>query len=427
MSSDDSDRKPSSLLEGTESELLNTEPSESEFLAVLARKQSRAGELLDRLSDGQKRLGYYHTMREILQQSWTWLDTCARVTACTADLRRAVHGIRGLVLTGSGSSEYAGECVRMVLQKELGVTAQSIGGGVLLTHGRAALPAERPVLIVSLARSGDSPESVGAVASMLENDPGTRHLVLTCNKDGALATTWADDSRIQVILLDDRTNDRSLAMTSSLTNLVLAARYLGLLTAPDVYRCICERLGLICRAMFLDSFDAIADVAGRRFDRVVYLGSGSRWGAARESALKMLEMTAGRVNTMSETWLGLRHGPMSYIDPKTLVVCFFSSDPLLRAYESDLLEELNRKQLGLARVIVGEDIPSALVRTQDLVIETPGIFQIGDENAAVLDVVVGQLLAFNRCLRERLQPDSPSEDGVVNRVVESFTVHDQAK
>ena len=38
----------------------------------------------------------------------------------------------------------------------------------------------------------------------------------------------------------------------------------------------------------------------------------------------MLEMTAGRVIAISETCLGLRHGPMSMVHGDALVVCFLS-------------------------------------------------------------------------------------------------------
>jgi len=106
-----------------------------------------------------------------------------------------------------------------------------------------------------------------------------------------------------------------------------------------------------------------------------------------------------------------------------LVVCFVSSDPRLRAYESDLIRELDRKELGLAKVIVGENVPARLCRQGDTVIECPGLAEIGDENAPVLDVIVGQLLATFRCLEEGLRPDAPSESGVIHRVVESFPVH----
>jgi tagatose-6-phosphate ketose/aldose isomerase len=137
----------------------------------------------------------------------------------------------------------------------------------------------------------------------------------------------------------------------------------------------------------------------------------------------MLEMTAGRVSTLPETFLGLRHGPMSYIHLDSLLVCFLSSDPGVRVYEVDLIRELDRKQLGSSKLIVGENIPGDLLHEGDVSIECPGLASLGDENACLVHVVVGQLLAFFRCLKEGLRPDSPSEHGVISRVVESFTLH----
>jgi tagatose-6-phosphate ketose/aldose isomerase len=137
----------------------------------------------------------------------------------------------------------------------------------------------------------------------------------------------------------------------------------------------------------------------------------------------MLEMTAGRDTTLCETYLGLRHGPMSYIHKDTLIVCFLSSDPTTRAYEADLLGELDQKELGLLKLIIGEDVPKELVRANDVVLECPGLRKLRDENAPIIDAVVGQLLGFFRCLQEGLRPDSPSEDGIINRVVQSFTLH----
>jgi tagatose-6-phosphate ketose/aldose isomerase len=137
----------------------------------------------------------------------------------------------------------------------------------------------------------------------------------------------------------------------------------------------------------------------------------------------MLEMTAGSVPTLCDSYLGFRHGPMSFAHSDTLIVCFLSSDPLLRAYESDLLQELNDKELGLLKVIVGEEIPRELARSNDVLLECTGLSAIGDDDSAVIHVIVGQLLAFFRCLQEGLRPDSPSEDGVINRVVQSFKLH----
>jgi tagatose-6-phosphate ketose/aldose isomerase len=309
------------------------------------------------------------------------------------------------------------------MQKELCVNAQAIAGGTLLTHGSQAVSIGRPGLMVSIARSGDSPESVGALALMLKTEPELRHLVLTCNRQGSLANSFRSDSRVRVIALDDATNDRSLVMTSSFTNLVLAARFLGLVDDPARYLSICTTLSHAAATLLQEHLGTLAQTGKAPYRRVLYLGSGPRFAGARETALKMLEMTAGRVTTSCETYLGLRHGPMSAVSEDTLMVCFISSDPQVRAYEADVLRELAQKQLGLFRVIAGRDVPSDLVGAHDVEIPYRGTGDLGDDEMPVLDAIVGQLLGFFRCLQEGLSPDSPSQSGVIQRVVQSFPLH----
>jgi len=298
-----------------------------------------------------------------------------------------------------------------------------VGGGDLLTHpGSAALPG-RPCLLVSIARSGNSPESAAAVEHLLARDPQCRHLFVTCNSQGRLATAYREEPRARTLILHDRTNDRSLVMTSSFTNMVLASRFLGFLDRPDEYRAMVDRLIKVARAVLMDYHDVLAGVARGDFLYAVYLGAGCRFGAAREASLKMMEMSAGSTRTMVDTFLGLRHGPMAAIRDDTLIVCFLSADPLARAYEMDLIRELDRKNLGRCKILVGEDIPRELLRREDVAVECPGLNDAGDDNAAVIDVLVGQLLAFYHCIGMGLMPDAPSPDGVISRVVESFHIH----
>jgi tagatose-6-phosphate ketose/aldose isomerase len=381
---------------------------------------------MSRSEQEQKAAGYFHTLREILQQPATWLQTGKQMLSLSGELLESIDKVHTVILTGSGSSEYAGECVRLVLQNELSAVAQVIGGGSIVTHGLKAITGRKPRLMISLARSGDSPESARAIAVLLESDPETRHLVLTCNAKGRLATTYQHDARVRVVVLSKQTNDSSLVMTSSFTNLALAARSLGMLRTPNEYRKLIGALSVAAQELLRTSVDTIASLAQRDFHRVVFLGSGSRMGGARESALKMVEMTAGSVVATCETYLGLRHGPMSAVNPKTLIVCFLSSDPLIRAYECDLIRELNQKKLGCAKLIFGEDIPLDLAATEDVLIECKGLAKIGDESVSVLDVLVGQLLAFFRCMKEGLHPDSPSSSGVISRVVQEFALHGSA-
>ncbi len=397
--------------------------SQADWQSTLAQRQAKAAELFGRPEGEQRRLGYFYTLHEICQQPWTWLRTCRRMIESRDTIGRSLAGMRSLTLTGSGSSQYAAECVMSALRNNLKLPTGSVGGGDLLVYGGKILPTERPGLVISLARSGDSPESRGAIELLLDTESELRHIVITCNEHGGLTKTWRDHAKVRVITLPPETNDQSLVMTSSFTNLALALRFIGMPNNTDEYSRLCMGLSEIAKHVIAMNFDILAKIGGMNFERVVFLGTGSRLAASREAALKMLEMTAGRVTTLCETYLAFRHGPMSYINEKTLIVAFLSSNPILRAYELDLLQELDRKTLGLLKLVVGEAIPHRTVRKQDFAIECPGLSSLDDEDAAIIGVVVAQLLGFFRCLQAGLRPDSPSEDGIINRVVESFPLH----
>lgn len=394
--------------------------SVDEWLSTLSGRGA-LGALLLPSREEQLRRGYGHTLREIAQQPVTWIETAASMRSQGRALRESLAGATAVVFTGSGSSVYAAECVAPCLQRGLGVPVSAVPAGLILTHPHTCLPPAGRFLLVSLARSGNSPESRAVVDQLLESRPEARHLFITCNREGALATSYRGRPEVRTIVLDEKTDDRSLVMTSSFTNLVLAGRAL----AGDPGACASRALSLAAAAARLlgEETGGLAELARSGFGSVVYLGSGCRLGAARESALKMLEMNAGDVWTLAESYLGLRHGPMSGIRPDTLVVAFLSSDPLVRSYELDLLRELDKKALGSRRVVVGAGVPAPLAAPSTLVLdcgEAPGH---ADEDLVLLDAVVGQLVAFFRCLDAGYRPDSPSKDGVISRVVSGFEIH----
>jgi tagatose-6-phosphate ketose/aldose isomerase len=392
------------------------------WLDDLSANQAVFAKLFKESTATQKERGYFHTIHEICQQPDTWEQTALEVSGRRTDLRESLAGCASLVLTGSGSSEYAADCLHPMLQEALHLPAQSVGSGSILLHERASLP-PGPLCLVSLARSGNSPESAGVVELMLDIAPEVRHLIVTCNAEGQLASLAAENSRLQRVVLDESTNDRSLVMTSSFTNMVVAGRALAYLDDPAGYQSSVSALANAAQHILRHYAGELQAIAQGPFRKAVYLGSGCRYGAAREAALKLLEMLDGRLTSFAETALGLRHGPMCAIDGATLVVCFLSSDPLRRAYETDLLDELQRKSIGWRRVIVGRDIPPELLMEGDLGVELPGVANLADDDLAVLDVMVGQLIGFVRCLGDGLMPDTPSTSGVISRVVNNFTVH----
>jgi len=388
------------------------------------------GPLLSQAEGERKDAGYLHTLREIAQQPITWFETAKAAAQGAPDLVRllAQVGIHkegdrtgAFFLTGSGSSHCIAQCLAPTYQQTFRVPALAVPAGNVLTHPSEASPFTHPGLVVSLARSGESPESTALVDHVLRAHPSAQHLIYTCNADGTLATKYRTDARVTCVVLDKKTNDRSLVMTSSFTNLFVAAHALTSLDDTASYVRRVERLARV-GADILAECSPLANVARRDFRSAIYLGSGARFGAARESALKMLEMTGGQVFTFGETYLGLRHGPMCAVQRDTLLVCFLSSDPVARAYETDLLEELGDKGLGLAKVLVGSQVPESIVGAQDVVVDT-GTPMVDDGDLPALDVLVGQLLAFFQCRALGLRPDAPSPDNVIRRVVAKFAIH----
>jgi tagatose-6-phosphate ketose/aldose isomerase len=401
--------------------------SHESWLGRLA-KGGELATLLARPWEDQLARGYAHTLREMAQQPVTWIETAALVRSHLPLVEAVLQdsGVRegkgAFVLTGSGSSHYVGECLALPLQQALHVSVFAVAAGQILTHPDASVPPQGPYAVVSIARSGNSPES-GAALDLLLADGWATHLILTCNGEGGLATRYRARPHVRVLVLDEKTNDKSLVMTSSFTNMVVAGWALGSPTGAD-YSARVQTAARAAVSVLGLSADGLARLARRGFSSAVYLGSGGRLGGARESSLKMLEMSDGTVSTFAESYLGLRHGPMSAVRDDTVIVAFLSSNPMVRAYELDLLRELDRKKLGASRVIVGSSVPPGIAaRAEDLVVDVCAAGVLSDSDIVLVDVVVGQMLAFFRCLAAGLRPDSPSTQGVINRVVESFAIH----
>jgi tagatose-6-phosphate ketose/aldose isomerase len=137
----------------------------------------------------------------------------------------------------------------------------------------------------------------------------------------------------------------------------------------------------------------------------------------------MLEMNGGDLWTLAESYLGLRHGPMSAIRKDTLVVAFLASDPLVRAYELDLLRELDRKGIGGRRVVLGAALPAEITSAPGVLALEVAAGPCEDADLTLLDALAGQLLGFFRCLAAGFRPDSPSEHSVITRVVSGFAIH----
>ena len=347
---------------------------------------------------------------EIAQQPDLWPTTLQRVRPAGLSSELSTLPV---ILTGAGTSAYAASAIA-----EAWPQAMAIPTTDLLLQSAAELEAASPSLrqgglLISLARSGDSPESTAVVEKIQKLFPQVKHLAIVCNAYGRLAHI----AGVQVILLDPRTNDRSLAMTGSFSNLVLA----GL--ALKHHHPLAHHLPAICsrvQSALLESNGLIQEIARACKDRMVILTSGMQ-ALAREVALKIVELTDGRVLAMPETFLGFRHGAVGFLREDTPIVCFLSSDPQKRLYEEDLMEDLRGK--GLGRLIIVGDNP-VLARPRDWYVPAVAPF-LPDSLRAPFEVPLAQLLAYHLSVNAQVDPDNPSPRGTITRVVRAFRIHEE--
>jgi tagatose-6-phosphate ketose/aldose isomerase len=385
-------------------------------------------ELLSRSAAEKRRLGIEATPTEIAQQPEMWRDTARRVAAAAPQLQAlcAQVGLPGsaaeIIFAGAGTSDFVGRCVQGPVSAALRTRALAVPTTDIVTHPQYGFPADRPGLMVSFARSGNSPESVAALDVVLQERPQIRHLVITCNGEGELARRAQQlGDRAFVLVLDPRTNDRGLAMTSSFTSMVIAGLGLAYLDRVEEYTALVARAATAAARVLEKVPDVAKALVEQRPARACFLGSGALTGAAVECHLKLQELTDGGVICFFDSFLGLRHGPRAAIHDDTLVVYFVSSDPDVRRYELDLIRGNREQGIGLAHLLVVAEESAELSAMGDHVIATGA--DMPDALFAPVATIVGQLLGLFASLARGLKPDAPSAGGVIHRVVQGVTIY----
>lgn len=377
-----------------------------------------------------EKLGAVITTREIRQEPKLWLETlaiCQQHQAKLADLLASFElkenqKIR-VIFTGAGTSQYVGDTLVPYLRRT-GDTNRfefvSLGTTDIVAAPKDYLLADEPTLLVSFARSGNSPESKATVKLANKVVKQVKHLVITCAAEGALAVTGKADANSLVVLMPELSNDKGFAMTGSFTCMTLA----GLLFFDQTDQA--KKIEYVKTAAKLGEYvieqeAQLAALVELDFDRIVYLGSGPLSGLAREAQLKILELTHGQIATVFDSSMGFRHGPKSFINAKTLVLDFVANDPYTRKYDLDVLEEVHADQIALQTVSIGQ--VSGHEFTGQRFDYPPS--EILPEGYLVLpDIMVAQVIALLTSLKIGNTPDTPSPSGTVNRVVKGVLIHE---
>ena len=368
----------------------------------------------------------YYTYKEIRQQPRVWKEAYDIILSRKNEIQAYVHKYLDLgykvILTGAGTSAYIGDALEPALHDTIFGNASAIATTDIITCPELWFDKASKVLLVSFARSGNSPESIGAVRAVERTAGETAHIFITCNASGELAQMKGDN--ILTILLPPETNDLSLAMTSSYSTMFIACALIAHIDDIESQKAAVDVVADSVQKAMDRYEDAIKDIAAKDFKRAIFLGSGTLKGVAEESRLKLQELTDGRVMCSFDSFLGFRHGPKAIVNPDSLLVYLVSPMASVRRYETDLMKQIAAGNKLKASIIVCRDASELAYSDCTLCIETglpegiPGCY------GGVAYVFVAQLLGFFKSLDCGLPPDAPSVSGNISRVVEGVTLYD---
>lgn len=373
--------------------------------------------LLDESKLEEKDFKYTYT--EILNQADTWLEVYDLYEKRKNDIENFLKKVGKdckVIFTGAGTSEYVGNIALDYLKTHGEFEFESVATTDLVSAPYLHFEKNQKTLLVSFARSGNSPESLAAVELGKKLVDDFYNLPITCAKDGKLAQALKDEENSYVFLEPEITNDKGFAMTNSFSSMLLAT-LLIFDTKTKNKKEIVEKISKLGKEIY-NNLEEIENLVNFDFNRVVYLGSGPLGKLTKEARLKILELTAGEVATIWESSMGFRHGPKSFVDENTLVISFVSSNPYTRLYDLDILDEIANDKI--AKKIIGIS-NSKLDRDYELIFEEDGL---DDVYLCPAYIIIGQIIALVTSLRVGNTPDNPSRTHTVNRVVKGVTIHD---
>ena len=384
--------------------------------------------MLDYTKEDLIELGAEITTREIYQQPQVWQTAFENYKVQADEIAVFLNNIDEkydyikVILTGAGTSAYVGDTLLPYFRKiydERKWNFNAIATTDIVANPLAYLHKEVTTILVSFARSGNSPESVAAVDLAKDLVEELYQITITCAEEGKLAQQAHGDERNLLLLQPAPSNDAGFAMTSSFTSMMLTA--LLVFDKTDLVTKEEKISALIALSQeMLDSAAAIQKMVSLDYNRVIYLGAGPFFGLAHEAQLKILELTAGQVATMYESPIGFRHGPKSLVNEETVVVVFSSTDTYTKLYDLDLVREVAGDEIA-RKVILLTDQKENLENVEQVILSSQ--YLVDDVYRVFPYIVYGQLFALLTALKVKNRPDTPSPTGTVNRVVQGVIIH----
>ena len=343
-------------------------------------------------------LGAIHTSNEIKHQPKLWEETFKIIFDRKQDveifLKKFLKKECRVILTGAGTSAYIGDVIYLYLRKKLGLCVESIA----------------------------TTDIVGAFDLFQENVKNINHIVITCNDEGELFKKANSMDNALCLLMPELSNDKSFAMTSSFTCMLVASLLIFNINDLQEHKKYLDIVVEKSNYIIEESWRDVQELVDLKCERVVYLGSGIFKGLAQEMALKNLELTSGKIVSVCESILGFRHGPKSITNDNTLIICMNSINDYTNLYDVDLIREISGDFGNHKLAVISYTKNETLKNIVDKYIEingenVPEIYTIFNY------ILFGQIFGLLNSISLGISPDNPRPDGTVNRVVKGVTIH----
>ena len=373
--------------------------------------------------------GVYNTLYtagEIAGQPDLWSTIASQVfrekPSIASFIGSSLNDVDCIIFTGAGTSSYIGLSLQGLFKRKFRKNSLVIPTTDIVTYPSDYFCAETKVLLISFARSGKSPESKAAVEFADRLCGKCHHLIITCDGDSILANHETTNPK-HVLVLPPESNDKGLAMTGSYSGMLLAGILIANIFDLDQ---VMSQIDTLCNygRNILDKYVLpLKQIALKNFERGVFMGSGPSYGTAAESHLKLQELTNGIIMCKSESFLGLRHGPKAIIHSNTLLCYIFSNKQYVIQYENDLVNAIARDhnpdtQIGICENPLSNNDFDLLISLSE------NNSHIDETLLTVCNVMPAQILGFYKSLQLGLNPDNPSANNAISRVVEGVKIYD---
>ncbi|MFV0247112.1 MAG: SIS domain-containing protein [Mycoplasmatales bacterium] len=343
------------------------------------------------------------TENEILNQFDTWNSIYSHLEQYQQLINKKLLNMEDdtvVVFTGAGTSGFIGDILEVHLNKKLSTFKYKSIFSTHIVSDSTYINKNSNVLLISFGRSGNSPESVGAVNKVKERAGKFDQIIITCNKDGSLATTYPNDS----IILPPETNDEGFAMTNSFSTMLITAFY--------IFGVKIDLESVVNNAKH--TMNLFNDIPQSGFESIYFISNNEVEPILKEYALKINELTAGKYNIYSDQILNFRHGPKSSISKKTLIFLISSNNEYNKKYELDIYNELLNDENEPIVYLIGNKLDNKC----DIEINCANEL----EKILILLPLI-QRYAVKMSTNLSINPDNPNPGGSVNRVVQGVEIY----